>query len=567
MTHYDAIVIGSGMSGGWNAKELAEKGLKVLVLERGKKIEPAKDYTDFLNPWDKPNFDKIPEDEIKQHYPIQHRGVGYAVKESTKHFWVKDSEHPYETPKDKPYDWLRGHHTGGRSLTWGRQSYRLGPQDFEANKQDGHGTDWPIRYDDLAPWYDYVEKFAGISGSQEGLPQLPDGVFQPAFELTCVEKAFKENLENAFSGRKVIPARVAHLTKPTEEQQALGRGPCQARNHCNRGCSFGAYFSANTATLPAAMRTGNCTIVNNAIVHSLDYDAETKRVTGVKVIDANTKELTTYTSRMVFLNASAIASAMILLQSKSDTFPNGLANHSDQVGRNLMDHVSAAKASGVIPEFDDKYYYGRRPGGIYIPRYANITESDKPYIRGFGFQGGSSRDGWTGNRPGIGADFKDANTRPGSWRISIYSFGEILPNPDNRVTLSKHKTDKWGLPLAYIDCEMGENEKIMMREAQKDAYAMLEKAGAKDISPGPDAELDLSLPGNRIHEMGTARMGRDPKTSVLNKWCQAHDVPNLFITDGACMPSAGCQNPSLTYMALSARAASHAVKLFKEGII
>jgi choline dehydrogenase-like flavoprotein len=567
MTHYDAIVIGSGMSGGWNAKELAEKGLKVLVLERGQKIEPAKDYTDFLNPWDKPNFDKIPEDEIKQHYPIQHRGVGYAVKESTKHFWVKDSEHPYETPKDKPYDWLRGHHTGGRSLTWGRQSYRLGPQDFEANKQDGHGTDWPIRYDDLAPWYDYVEKFAGISGSQEGLPQLPDGVFQPAFELTCVEKAFKENLENAFSGRKVIPARVAHLTKPTEEQQALGRGPCQARNHCNRGCSFGAYFSANTATLPAAMRTGNCTIVNNAIVHSLDYDAETQRVTGVKVIDANTKELTTYTSRMVFLNASAIASAMILLQSKSDTFPNGLANHSDQVGRNLMDHVSAAKASGVIPEFDDKYYYGRRPGGIYIPRYANITESDKPYIRGFGFQGGSSRDGWTGNRPGIGADFKDANSRPGSWRISIYSFGEILPNPNNRVTLSKHKTDKWGLPLAYIDCEMGENEKIMMREAQKDAYAMLKKAGAKDISPGPDAELDLSLPGNRIHEMGTARMGRDPKTSVLNKWCQAHDVPNLFITDGACMPSAGCQNPSLTYMALSARAANHAVKLFKKGII
>jgi len=567
MTHYDAIVIGSGMSGGWNAKELAEKGLKVLVLERGPKIEPAKDYTDFLNPWDKPNFDEIPEDEIKQHYPIQHRGVGYAVKESTKHFWVKDSEHPYETPKNKPYDWLRGHQTGGRSLTWGRQSYRLGPQDFEANKQDGHGTDWPIRYDDLAPWYDYVETFAGISGSQEGLPQLPDGVFQPAFELTCVEKVFKKNLESAFAGRKVIPARVAHLTQPTEEQKSLGRGPCQARNHCNRGCSFGAYFSANTATLPAAMRTGNCTIVNNAIVHSLDYDAKTQRVTGVKVIDANSKELTTYTSRMVFLNASAIASAMILLQSKSATFPNGLANHSDQVGRNLMDHVSAASANGVIQEFDDKYYYGRRPGGIYIPRYANITEGNKPYIRGFGFQGGSWREGWSGNRAGLGADFKEANRRPGNWRISIYSFGEVLPNPDNRVTLSEDKTDKWGLPLAYIDCEMGENEKIMMREAQKDAYSMLEKAGAIDIDRGPDADLDLSLPGNRIHEMGTARMGRDPKTSVLNKWCQAHDVPNLFITDGACMPSGGCQNPSLTYMALSARAANHAVKLFKEGVI
>jgi choline dehydrogenase-like flavoprotein len=567
MTEYDAIVVGSGMSGGWSAKELAEKGLKVLVLERGQKIEPSKDYADFVTPWDNPNLDQIPEDEAKKDYPVQYKGVRYAMRNSTKHFWVKDSEHPYDTPEDKPYEWLRGYHTGGRSLLWSRQSYRLGPQDFEANKKDGHGTDWPIRYDDLAPWYDYVEKFAGVAGNNDGLTQLPDGVYQPAFDLTCAEEEFKKNLEKSYPTRNVIQARVAHLTKPTEEQMALGRGPCQVRNHCNRGCSFGAYFSSNHATLPAAMRTGNCTIVNNAIVHSLEYDAKSKRVTGVKVIDANTNKVTTYTSRLVFLNASTIATAMILLQSKSETFPNGLANSSDQVGRNLMDHVSGPGASGEFEGFEDKYYYGRRPGGIYIPRYANITEQDKPYIRGFGFQGSGKRSGWSGNRPGIGEDFKSSNRKPGNWRVSIYAFGEVLPNPDNRVTLHTNKKDKWGLPIAHIDCEMGENEKIMMREAQKDAHEMLKAAGAININKGPDADFNMTNPGNRIHEMGTARMGRDPKTSVLNEWCQAHDVPNLFITDGACMPSGGCQNPSITYMALSARAADHAVKLFQDGVI
>lgn len=567
MTEYDAIVVGSGMSGGWSAKELAEKGLKVLVLERGSKIEPSKDYADFVSPWDKPNLDQIPQDEVKKDYPIQYRAVKYAMRDSTKHFWVKDSEHPYDTPEDKPYDWIRGYHTGGRSLLWSRQSYRLGPQDFEANKKDGHGTDWPIRYDDLAPWYDYVETFAGVAGNNDGLKQLPDGIFQPAFDLTCVEEEFKKNLEKSYPTRNVIQARVAHLTKPTEEQMSLGRGPCQVRNHCNRGCSFGAYFSSNHATLPAAMRTGNCTIVNDAIVHSLDYDADKKRVTGVKVIDANTNEVTTYTARVVFLNASTIATSMILLQSKSETFPNGLANSSDQVGRNLMDHVSGPGASGEFEGFDDKYYYGRRPGGIYIPRYANITEQDKPYLRGFGFQGSGTRGTWSGNRPGIGEDFKSANRKPGNWRVSIYAFGEVLPDPNNRVTLHKSKKDKWGLPIAHIDCAMGENEKIMMREAQKDAYEMLKSAGAVNINRGPDADFNMTNPGNRIHEMGTARMGRDPKTSVLNEWCQAHDVPNLFITDGACMPSGGCQNPSITYMALSARAADHAVKLFKNGEI
>ncbi len=567
MEKFDAIVIGSGISGGWSAKELAEQGLKVLVLERGRKITPHKDYVDMRAPWENPNFDQIAEDEIKQHYYIQQPHVKYAVKESTKHFWVKDSEHQYETPEDKPYAWLRGYHTGGRSLLWGRQSYRLGPQDFTANKEDGHGVDWPIRYEDLAPWYDHVEKFAGIAGSTENLPQLPDGVFQPHFEFTCMEKLFKKRVESQFSGRKVIPARVAHLTKPTEEQMALGRGPCQVRNHCNKGCSFGAYFSSNSATLPAATRTGNCKIVNDAIVHSLDYDPITNRVTGVKVIDANTKEMKTYHSKVVFLNASAIASAMILLQSKSETFPNGLANHSGQVGRNLMDHVSGGFVSALIPGFENKYYYGRRPGGLYIPRYANITEQDKPYIRGFGYQGGSFRDGATGKRAGIGEEFKLANRVPGGWRVSIYSFGEVLPNEENRVTLHNTKKDKWGLPIAYISASMGKNEEIMMRESQKDAYFMLKAAGAIEFNRGPDAEVNMSKPGDRIHEMGTARMGRDPKTSVLNEWCQAHDVPNLFITDGAAMTSGGCQNPSLTYMALSARSANYAAKLIKENRI
>ncbi len=567
MTHYDAIVVGSGMSGGWSAKELSELGLKVLVLERGKHIEPSKDYADFVSPWDKPNLDQIPQDEIKQHYPIQYSGVSYAMRNSTKHFWVKDSDHPYDTPEDRPFDWLRGYHTGGRSLLWSRQSYRLGPQDFEANKQDGHGTDWPIRYHDLAPWYEYVEKFAGIAGSQENLPQLPDSVFQPPFALNCAEEAFKTRMETAFPTRKAIHSRIAHLTAPTEEQKSLGRGPCQVRNHCNRGCSFGAYFSSNSATLPAAKRTGNCTIVNNAVVQALDYDDTTKRVTGVQVIDANTREKTTYTARIVFLNASAIATAMILLQSKSKAFPNGLANHSDQVGRNLMDHVSAASASGQFEGFEKNYYYGRRPGGLYIPRYANITEQDQPYLRGFGFQGGGKRVGWSGNRPGIGKDFKAANRTPGAWQVGIYAFGEVLPNPENRVTLHPTKTDKWGLPIAYIDCKMGKNEELMMQAAQHDAYHMLKAAGAVNINRGPDAEINLTNPGNRIHEMGSARMGQDPKTSVLNEWCQAHDIPNLFITDGSCMPSGGCQNPSLTYMALTARAAHHAVDLFKKGII
>jgi choline dehydrogenase-like flavoprotein len=562
MADFDAIVVGSGMSGGWSAKELAERGLKVLVLERGPEIVPDRDYTDTIPPWERPNLDRVPEEEIERHYPKQYGGVAYAIKETTKHFWVKDDEHPYEEAEGTRYDWLRGYHTGGRSIMWSRQAYRLGPQDFEANEREGVGVDWPVRYEDIAPWYDHVERFAGIAGSAEGLAQLPDGVFQPAFALTCAEEEFKARVEAAFPGRNVIPARVAHITAATEEQRALGRSNCRVRDRCEHGCVFRAYFSSLNATLPAARRTGNLTLVHNAIVQSIDYDPGTARVTGVRVIDAVSKRTRTYTTRVLFLNASTIASAMILLQSASEAFPNGLANRSDQVGRNLMDHVSGAGASGLIAGFENRTVFGRRPGGIYIPRYANITEHDKPYLRGFGFQGGGTPVVAGGGVAGIGRAFKEAHRAPAPWRVSIGAFGEQLPHPDNRVTLHPSRRDSWGNPIAVFDVTYGDNERIMLAEARKDAIAMLEAAGCTDIRSG---EVNLTPPGNRIHEMGSARMGRDPATSVLNGWCQAHDVANLFVTDGSFMASSACQNPSLTYMAFSARAANHAADLMAEG--
>ena len=565
MTDFDAIVVGSGMSGGWSAKELCERGLKVLVLERGPEIKPERDYVDQLPPWEQKNLDRISQEEIEKHYFKQYPGVAYAVKESNKHFWVKDDEHPYETVEGTEYDWLRGYHTAGRSIMWSRQSYRMGPQDFTANKDEGVAIDWPVRYDEIKPWYDYVEEFVGVAGNRDGLEQLPDGVYQPGFELTDAEKFFKSSVESTFPGRNVIQARVAHLTEATDEQRDLGRSNCQARNRCHFGCAFKAYFSSLHATLPAAERTGNMTIVHNAIVQTLEYDEDAKRVTGVRVIDAQTNERRFYSSKLVFLNASAIASAMILLQSKSEAFPNGLANTSDQVGRNLMDHISGAGANGLMNGFENQKVFGRRPGGIYIPRYANITEEGKPYTRGFGYQGSASPIGNAGGQiAGIGRTFKEAHRSPGPWRISIGAFGEQLPNPNNRVTLHPNKTDKWGNAIALFNVSYGENEHVMLEEARKDAVAMLEAAGCTNINSNP---VNLTVPGNRIHEMGSARMGNDPSDSVLNKWCQTHDVPNLFVTDGAFMTSAACQNPSISYMAFTARACDHAVKLMQDKVI
>ncbi len=562
-TDFDAIVIGSGMSGGWVAKELTERGLKVLVLERGRDIDPAKDFQDLVNPWELPNGNEVPEDEQKRDYVIQSQFGGF--QEANKELWVKDSDHRYNTPAGKPFAWIRGYQVGGRSLMWGRQSYRLSDLDFEANKKDGIAVDWPIRYTDLAPWYDYVEKFAGIAGSKEALPQLPDGQFLKPMGLNCVEEEFAKGIFDKFGGRRVIPGRTANLSEVTQEHTDLGRSPCQYRSYCIRGCSFGASFSSVSATLPAAKRTGNLTLVPNSIVHSIVTDPTTGRASGVRVIDARTKNPTTYTGRIIFLNASSIGSAQILLNSANNANPSGLANSSDQVGRNLMDHLFNINTQATVPGHLDKMVFGRRPNGMYIPRFRNIGDDKQDFLRGYGYQGSIQREAWeaAANRPGIGAQWKDSLARPGSWKISLGGFGEMLPNPANRVALSARDKDKWGIPLVEINCEHGPNEKKMATKISEDAQEMLKAMGYNIIK----VKAEPAPPGTGIHEMGTLRMGHDPKTSVLNKWSQTHDIPNLFCTDGGAMTSSACQNPSLTYMALSARAANHAHELLQEGLL
>ncbi len=550
---YDAIVVGSGISGGWAAKELCEKGLKTLVLERGRQVEHIKDYpTTNLAPWEllhrNTNTQKLKED---QH--VQVRGF---CNEANSHFFVNDKEHPYT--QVKPFDWIRGYHVGGKSLMWGRQCYRWSDLDFEANAKDGHGVDWPIRYRDIAPWYSYVEKFVGISGSAEGLAQLPDGDFLPPMEMNCLEKHIAGNIKDKFTdGRRMIIGRVANLTRGWN-----GRGPCQFRNLCDRGCPFGGYFSSNSATLPVAANTGNLTLRPHSIVMEVIYDKDKKRAKGVRIIDELTMKTEEYFAKIIFLNAGTIASTYLLLNSVSDAFPAGLGNSSDQLGRNLMDHHYHVGAGGSYEGFQDQYTYGRRPNGIYVPRFRNLDEKtkQKDYVRGFGYQGGAGRGRAQGE--GIGVEFKESLTEPGNWSMWLGSWGEHLPYTDNRVTLSKDKKDKWGLPLADIDCEFKENERAMRKDMKDSAAEMLEKSGLKDIYTFDDAQAN---PGLCIHEMGTARMGKDPKTSVQNGNNQLHEVPNVFNTDGACMTSSACQNPSVTYMALTARAADFAVKELKKG--
>lgn len=560
---FDAIIVGSGMSGGWVAKELCEKGLKTLVIERGGHVEHGADYLDSLSPWELENFGMVPEEEAAEHYSVQSQC--YAFSTATKHFWVKDSDHPYSVAEGKPFQWIRGYHLGGRSIMWARQSYRLSPLDFESNAKDGHGSDWPIRYEDLAPWYDHVETFAGISGSKEGLPQLPDGQFLPPMAMTDAEKDFKAKLEAAYPTRKLIIGRCAHLTEARPHHEELGRTACQYRSVCERGCSFGAYFSSLSATLPAARNTGNLTVVTDSIVHSIVYDPKTGKASGVRVIDAKTNQGSIYDARMIMLCASTIPTAQILLNSKSEEFPNGIANRSDAVGRYLTDHLSGLGASGVYHGPEGQYHRGRRPNGFYIPRYRNVTEPAEGFTRGYGFQGGVLRDNWQRGiySPGVGAELKSKMRRPGPWRIRLSGFGEMLPRPENRVTLHPTKTDKWGIPLVHIDCGLGENERRMIAQVSADATEMLAMAGCTEIEGRVhDGGLGLG-----IHEMGTAHMGKDPTRSVLNKYNQSHDVPNLFVTDGSCMASGGCQNPSLTYMAMSARGANFAAEFLKEGRI
>lgn len=551
---FDAIVVGSGISGGWVAKELCERGLKVLMLERGPEVRHGEDYSQDLAASLRRSEDQIALEEREKHYPY-YVGVSYALFESNKKFWASDYDHPYETAPGKPYRWIRGYQLGGRSLTWGRQSYRWAPQDFESNLKDGHGVDWPIRYDDLAPWYDHVEAFAGISGDYDGLCQLPDGDFLPPWPMNVVEEAAKARIESAFPTRRMIMGRVANLSRTTKVHQDLGRKRCEGKLACAHGCNLGGYFSTQAATLPAARATGNLTVVTDAVVASVEHDPVLGRVTGVRVVDRNTREGRTYPARMVFLNASSINTSAILLNSRSEAFPRGLANGSDQVGRNLMDHVSTRPIAGRWPGFQDQHTPGERPTGIYIPRYANVTETDKPYLRGFGMQGGAVRTRRAEAPGGL------------PWSMSLMPFGEVLPNPDNRVTLSATRTDSWGVPVPVIDAAHGRNEYAMMREAARDAWEMLRAAGCVDLNRWEEAAEHVTPPGDRIHEMGTARMGRDPATSVVNGWGQAHEVPNLFLSDGAVMASSASMNPSLTYMALSARTANHAADLLRDGAL
>ncbi|TXE06220.1 GMC family oxidoreductase [Seonamhaeicola algicola] len=554
---YDAIVIGTGISGGWAAKELCEGGLKTLVLERGRMVKHIEDYpTMNLDPWDQELKGNISAEELKK-YPKQSR-TGYTVKNESKHWFVNDLEHPYN--ETKRFDWMRGYHVGGRSIMWGKQSYRLSDLDFTANIRDGHGIDWPIRYKDIAPWYSHVEKFIGVSGEALGLPQLPDSVFEPPMELNCVEEHLKESMATKF-GRVLTIGRVAHITSNTARE---GRSRCQSRNRCIRGCPFGGYFSSNASTLPAAERTGNMTLRPHSIAYEIVYDADKKKATGVKIIDAETKEKLEFKADIIFCCASAMASASILLQSKSDRFPNGLGNDSGELGHNIMDHHLGAGASGKIDGFEDKYYYGRRPNGVYIPRFVNLGDKaseNKNFLRGYGYQGRATRGDYTESTEELayGAAFKEKMLEPGNWRLGIGGFGECLPYHDNKMSLDYNKLDQWGLPTITFDAEWKENEYAMRKDMIAQAVAMLEQAGFKDIQTRDQPKA----PGIGIHEMGTARMGHDPKTSVLNKYNQIHTVPNVYVTDGACMTSAGCQNPSLTYMALTARAANHAIKQFK----
>ncbi|MEC3878970.1 GMC family oxidoreductase [Parapedobacter sp. 10938] len=551
---YDAIVIGTGISGGWAAKELTEKGLNVLMLERGRNIEHIKDYDTALKaPWQFTYRGRITEEQKRTH-PVQRRARGY--NEYNESLWVNDEECPYT--EIKRFDWFRGYHVGGRSLMWGRQCYRLSDLDFEANLKDGYGVDWPIRYRDIAPWYDYVERFAGISGQQENLSHLPDGQFLPPMELNCVEKSVKARIEQHYERNRVMTiGRVANLTVPHN-----GRGQCMYRYLCNRGCPFGAYFSTQSATLPAAMATGRLTLRPFSIVTHMLYDKETQKATGVSIIDAETHETIEFYAKIIFVNASALATTFILLNSKSEAHPEGLGNQSGHLGHNLMDHHFRCGAKGEAEGFDDKYMYGRRPTGIYIPRFRNINGEKRAYLRGFGYQGGATRSGWqnTVAELAFGRELKTALAEPGKWTIGFNGFGETLPYYENKVSIDYTKTDKWGQPVLAIDCEFRENEMKMRKDMMEDAAEMLEVGGVKNVT----TYNDRTFPGAAIHEMGTARMGKDPKTSVLNQWNQMHEVKNVFVTDGACMTSSACQNPSLTYMALTARACDYAVKELKK---
>jgi choline dehydrogenase-like flavoprotein len=549
---YDAIVVGTGISGGWAAKELTEKGLKTLVLERGRMVKHGEYPTATTAPWEFKYGGRLSRDE-QARQEVQAR-TGYTITQASKHWFVDDIDNPYT--EVKRFDWMRGYHVGGRSLMWGRQSYRWSQMDFEANAKDGVGVDWPIRYNDVAPWYDYVERFIGVSGTAENLPQLPDGQFLPGMDLNCVEIELKSRIKDKF-GRTLTIGRTAHMTAPLTHNESPQRSTCQYRNMCIRGCPYGAYFSSNASTLPSAERTGNMTLRPNSIVYEIIYDEKKQRASGVRVLDAETGATTDFFAKVIFLCASTFGSAHIMMNSVSSRFPNGFGNDSGELGCNIMDHHLDAGATGRYEGFDDMYYFGRRPNGFYVPRYRNVGSDKRDYLRGFGYQGGASRSSWTSliDDPVMGETLKEQAQTPGPWYASMGGFGEMLPNHDNRVTLDRSRKDKYGLPILSFDAELRDNELRMRKDMANDAAEMLEAAGCKDVK-SHDRKAGVGI---GIHEMGTARMGKDPKTSVLNRWNQVHACQNVYVTDGSFMASSACQNPSLTYMALTARAVDHAV--------
>jgi choline dehydrogenase-like flavoprotein len=561
-TEFDAIVVGSGISGGWAAKELTEKGLKVLLLERGAPVRPGADYKgEHMPPWKIPYGGKPLRELYAEEYPIQSKVHGFD--ETTRHFFNNDKDNPYVYDAQKPFEWKRANVLGGRSLLWGRQVYRWSDLDFEANKKDGHGIDWPIRYKDIAPWYSYVEKFVGVSGEKLGLSQLPDGEFQPPMAMNVVERKIKKSIEHNFPGRNMTIGRCAVQTEAKNN-----RGACHYCGPCARGCSVGAYFSSQSSTLPAAEKTGNLTVRTQSVVEGLDYDPVHKKVSGVRVIDTQTKAKSVYSAKLVFLCASTIASTQILLNSRSEQFASGLANRSGVLGRYLMDHTIGNGAFGIMPGNLDKYHIGNRPNGTYIPRFRNLSSQDRDmsFVRGYGYQGQAMRMDWKAMYPqikGFGVRLKQAMRAPGPWVSFLGGFGEHLPDRNSRMALDDSEVDRFGIPQVRFDSAYGANEKAMTEDIAEQAKLMLKSAGAFNVT----SFLSGSAPGDAIHEMGTARMGDDPAESVLNRWNQAHDVSNLFVTDGACMTSSSCVNPSITYMALTARAVDYAVKQLHAGNI
>ena len=558
---YDAIVVGSGVSGGWAAKELTEKGLRVLMLERGRALEHVSGYENAMKaPWELKYAGRLTLEQIESHPKLSR---DYPYNEMTDKYWMTDTDSLYK--EEKRFDWFRPNIVGGKSIMWGRQSYRLSEIDFEANLKEGIAVDWPIRYKDIAPWYSYVEKFAGISGEKLGLPQLPDGEFLPPMDMFHVEKEVKQRLEKHFPGRVLTIGRVANLSEAAKEQMGVGRSRCQYRNKCNLGCPFGAYFSTQSSTLPAAAKTGRLTLRPDSVATHIIYDESTQRATGVRVRDAVTLQDREYHAKLIFVCASTVSSTALLLNSTSNRFPEGLGNDSGHLGHNLMDHHFRIGASGIWEGDLDKYYYGRRANGIYIPRYRNLGTDTREYRRGFGYQGSASRQGWQRNvaEMSFGAELKETLTHPGDWTMGLTGFGEMLPYFENKMSLDRSSPDKWGMPVVVFDAELKENEKKMRVDMGNDAKEMLEASGLRNVKIYDNG----SYPGMAIHEMGTARMGRDPKSSILNAHNQVHSVKNVFVTDGSCMTSASCVNPSLTYMALTARAADFAVEELKKGAL